>query len=145
VTFWLAVIALLLLLQMPLLVIYTRRTTRKDHARIAKTLVESNAGVAKQLATDHAETRSALGQIHTLVNSNLTDAQRLQLAAMRALQIQSQQVISMKQDRGVPVADDVENVRLVASAIEDLARNIAHKQEQTDIADEQVERDRRDR
>ena len=132
---WVIAIALLLLLQMPLLVIYTRRTTRTDNDRIAATLVASNETLASQTRTDHRETTAALGQIHTLVNSNLTDAQRLQLAAMRALQLSSAQVIAMKQDRGMSTEEDNERAAELATAIKTLAANLTHKQEQTDIAD----------
>jgi len=135
VIWWVIAIALLLLLQMPLLVIYTRRTTRTDNDRIAATLVASNETLASQTRTDHRETTAALGQIHTLVNSNLTDAQRLQLAAMRALQLSSAQVIAMKQDRGMSTEEDNERAAELATAIKTLAANLTHKQEQTDIAD----------
>jgi ferritin-like metal-binding protein YciE len=138
VTFWLVVIALLLLLQSPFLVIYTRRTTRKDQDRVAQTLIASNENVATQLRADHKETTAALGQIHTLVNSNLAAAQSRELDSMRGMLAAMREVVTLKQDRGIHIADEtIGAVQLVEKRIAELARDLVHKQEQTVIADAQ--------
>jgi hypothetical protein len=108
---------------------------RRAIAKTARTLVASNQAVAAQAQQDHEETSAALGQIHTLVNANLTDAQRGQLGATRALLQRSLEVITLKQDLGVTVsAAEHKAVQEIQQSIDDLARNIRRKQEQTDIA-----------
>jgi hypothetical protein len=92
--------------------------------------------------TAHTETASMLRTIHTLVNSNLTTAQQDQLDSMRAMLRSDREIITIKQERGLPItAADFENIEQVEMRIAELARNLVHKKVQTDLADAQAERD----
>jgi citrate synthase len=116
----------------------------RSNAKTARELQASNRQVAEQAQKAHVETTTALGAIHTLVNSNLTSAQQRELAAMRDSLKSSREVISLKQDRGMPVTPEtLDAIEQVETRISELARDLVHKQEQTDIADAQTERQQR--
>lgn len=73
------------------------------------------------LQTSNAETATALSQIYTLVNSNLTAAQLRELDSSRAMLAAMREVITLKGDR--PVAGEtLDTVRRVEARIDELQR-----------------------
>lgn len=87
------------------------------------------------------KTVTALSQIHILVNSNLTEAKRRELDAVRVMLAALREVATIKETIGVPVSPQAREVMTTAELrIDELASEVAHKQDQTDIADEQAER-----
>ena len=109
-------------------------TLRQD--KTAKTLLDSNAEVADAAAHANADTAAALGKIHTLVNSNLTEAQDRELDATRLMLASMREVVELKEDRGIPVNNDtLEAIEIAEERIRDLAQLIAHKQQQQQLAD----------
>lgn len=107
-------------------------------AEAARLLVESNAKVASAAARVGAETAASLGQIHTLVNSNLTDAQHRELDATRAQLKAMRKVIDMKAERGQDASvDDIASVAAVERRILDLARDLTHKEAMTQVASDE--------
>lgn len=130
-TRWVICILLAVSLTVPvILALYQRRTLRA--------LLESNAHVA---ATAAAHAAGALAAIHTLVNSNLTEAQQRELSATQAMLASMREVISLKEDRGVEVAEEtIEAVKAVERRIASLSKALTHKQEQTRRAADDEER-----
>lgn len=132
---WLGLIAIISAILGPLILALFQRITANE---VARRLLRSNADVARQAKVAHAETTSALNAIHTLVNSNLTSAQHRELDASRAMLAAMREVITLKEDRGVPVAPEtIDAVKRAEMRIAELARDLIHKQQQTDIADAQ--------
>ena len=71
---------------------------------------------------------TTLSQIHALVNSNLTQAQERELAAARANLMSMREVITLKQDRGVPVlAETLEAMVKLEAQIEALSAELRAK------------------
>lgn len=129
-----------------LLAFLTSRSRRKekagDYARqdlvaakaaeAAELLLAANERVARQTAKADAETQVALGAIHRLVNSNLTSAQRRELAATRAMLASMREVIDMKRDRDVAVKPEtLTAIAEVERRIGELSRELTHKIEET--------------
>jgi DNA uptake protein ComE-like DNA-binding protein len=106
-------------------------------------LLRSNRGIARQAAKDAASTTAALGSIHALVNSNLTAARADQLDATRVMLASLRELASYKESQGVAVSQEAaEAIELAQKRVDELARDLVHKQQQTTIADAQVERGR---
>lgn len=104
-------------------------------------LLRSNRGIARQAAEDSASTTAALGAIHTLVNSNLTTARAEQLDATRVMLASLRELASYKESQGVPVSPEAaETIQLAQRRVAELAEDLSHKQEQTEIADSQTRR-----
>lgn len=96
--------------------------------------------VAAEVA--QAETHSQLDQIHTLVNSELFEAQRRELAATEAQLVAMREVVDLRQAGGVePTAADEDALLELEMRINGMARGLAAKARQTDAAE--VERTRR--
>jgi len=88
------------------------------------------------------KTQSKLDQIHTLVNSNLTESQSRELASMKGMLASMREVISLKELSGIALAEGTdEAVELVEQRVSELSRNLSHKQNQTFIADARARRD----
>jgi hypothetical protein len=115
--------------------------TRQDQvaaqaAEAARLLLEANERVAEQSAQAFAATQRQLGQIHTLVNSNLTEAQGRELEATRAMLVTMQEVVDLKRQRGVePSQEAIDAIAATRSRVEALSQSLAQKAEQTKVAD----------
>jgi hypothetical protein len=122
----------------PLLVVwYQKRGTDK----VAAQLIQTNAAIADEAHKTRVETTARLDAIHTLVNSNLTAAQERELSMARALVISMGEVISLKEDRGIPIAKKTRDViRELENRIEDMAADLAHKKQQTFLAENELKR-----
>lgn len=129
-TLWLSLIAVFSAILGPFVLAMFQRYTA---AEVARRLLKSNEAVAKQARLTYEDTATALADIHALVNSNLTSAQRRELDASRAMLAAMREVITMKEDRGMPVTPEtLEAINLAEKQIADLARNLAYKQEIAD-------------
>jgi hypothetical protein len=85
-----------------------------------------------------AATHARLEQIHTLVNSNLTDAHERELAATRGMLAMMREVVDLKRDRGLEA--DPESLTLIEETqvrIDRLSRQLVRRAEQTQIAADQ--------
>jgi hypothetical protein len=126
--------------------VFQARARRRDHIEdrkyredTARLLLESNARVARAAAAAQAETAMTLNTIHTLVNSNLTQAQTRELDATRAMLAAMREVVTLKEDRGVPIAQStIDAVQQVEKRIGELARDLLYKKEQTAAAEEET-------
>jgi len=105
-------------------------------AEAARLLLEANERVAKQSAAEFAATQRQLGQIHTLVNSNLTEAQGRELEATRAMLITMQEVVDLKRKGGVePSQEAIDAIEATRSRVNALSRDLKQKVERTKVAD----------
>lgn len=110
-------------------------------AEAAKLLLQSNYDVAQETHQSRVETTSRLDAIHTLVNSNMTSAMERELSATRAMLVQMREVISLKEDRGVPImAETTVIIREVEKRIKELADDLRYKKQQTDLAEAELKR-----
>jgi hypothetical protein len=108
-------------------------------AEAAKLLLAANERVAEQSAAADRATQAKLQQIHLLVNSNLTEAQERELAAMKAMLVSMREVVALSRKLGVqPATDSLSQIESTEQRIAVLARNLEHKMEQTVKADQQV-------
>jgi hypothetical protein len=146
-TVWVALIAMFSAsLSSPVLVAWWQhRSTVQvadQAARAAQLLIESNQRIAEQARITGLSTMTRLDEIHTLVNSNMTAAQERELAATRAMLVSMREVISLKEDRGIPVSDET-NVIIaeVEKRIKEMANDLRYKKQQTDLANLQRQRD----
>jgi hypothetical protein len=81
---------------------YARQDGVAAQAReAARLLLAANERVARQSATSASETQSQLKQIHTLVNSNLTQEMEARLVALDAQLVLTQEVIRLNAAAGV--------------------------------------------
>jgi hypothetical protein len=138
-TYLFAVAALMVSAISPLLVVWFQsriaRSTREREDRTAALLLNSNAKIAKVAAGANAETAAALGKIHTLVNSNLTDAQKRELSATRVMLASMREVVTLKEDRGIPInAETDQAIQIAEDRIRELASDLVHKDTQTELA-----------
>jgi hypothetical protein len=105
-------------------------------AEAARLLLQANERRAKQSAQEFAATQRQLAQIHTLVNSNLTEAQGRELEATRAMLITMQEVVDLKRKGGVePSQEAIDAIDATRSRVDALSRDLAQKVEQTKVAD----------
>jgi len=70
-------------------------------AEAARLLLDANERVARQSAASASETQSQLKQIHTLVNSNLTQEMEARLVALDAQLVLTQEVMRLNSVAGV--------------------------------------------
>jgi IMP dehydrogenase/GMP reductase len=108
-------------------------------ARIAETerrLLAANARVVAQQTEASAIVLAQLGGIHVLVNSNLTETERRELAAtIEALEARKENVNIKRQHGEEPSPNDIEQMDAIQKRIDTLTRDIHHKAEQTRKAD----------
>ena len=108
-----------------------------------RALLRSNRGIAEQAAEDAKSTAKSLSAIHTLVNSNLAAAKQGELDATRRDLASLQEVVSLKESQGLSVSPESLAVIIeVKERIAEMNAAAAHAEEQTEIADAQMERDR---
>jgi len=135
-----AVAALLVSAISPLLVVWfqsrlARQTTVRQE-KTAQLLLDSNAKVANAAAHANAETTAALGKIHTLVNSNLTEAQKRELDATRLMLASMREVVTLKEDRAIAIdPETTEAIAIAEDRIRELAGALTHKAAQQLVAD----------
>lgn len=157
-SFVFAAVALLVAAVSPLLLaFYNRRMSRKDRAddeerrngerlrqdevaiqaaNVAAALIKSNSEVAAITQQAATETSARLAAIHTLVNSNLTQAQERELDATRAMLGAMREVMTMKQDRDLPVTPEtIEAIKIIEARITIMAGDLAHKDQLTKLAE----------
>lgn len=70
-------------------------------AEAARLLLDANERVARQTATASTETQGQLRQIHTLVNSNLTQEMQARLVALDAQIVLTQEVMRLNTAGGI--------------------------------------------
>ena len=131
--FHIAIVAAFVTIVTPLLTVfassYSRRSDRaedrKDRAEAAKLLVESNATIAAHVTkvAEVAEkaderTNNQLKQIHTLVNSNLTNEMRGRLRATQ------RDLASMQENVRLTIALRLEPMQELLTAIESTKQEI---------------------
>jgi hypothetical protein len=108
----------------------------KQARQTATLLLASNAQIARRAQLANADTAAALRKIHTLVNSNLTEAEQRELDATRVMLASMREVATLKEDKGLSVSVETRAAMNIAEArIAQLAANLAHKQHQTSVAD----------
>lgn len=158
VSFVFAAVALLVAAVAPLLLaFYNRRMMRKDRAeeqerrddektrqdevavqaaKVAAALIKSNSEVASITHQAATETAARLAAIHTLVNSNLTQAQERELDATRAMLGSMREVMAMRQDRDLPVSPEtIDAIKMIEARITVMAGDLAHKDQLTKLAE----------
>jgi len=105
-------------------------------AEAARLLVASNDKIATAAAEVGAETKASLNQIHTLVNSNLTTAQKHELEATKVLLVALRELMAVKEDRGIHISNEsIAQIADVEQHIDELARDLAHKNNITEVAE----------
>ena len=97
----------------------------------------------EKVTNAYANVSSRLDAIHMLVNSNLTAAQERELSMARALVVSMNEVISLKEDRGIPVSKATREVmEELGARIEVMANELVHKKQQTLLADAELKREK---
>lgn len=105
-------------------------------AEAAELLLAANERVAAQTAEADRATQARLQQIHVLVNSNLTEAQERELEATRGTLVSMREVVALSRKLGLePAPDSLRQIESTEARIDILARNLAHKIQQTAVAD----------
>jgi hypothetical protein len=108
-------------------------------AEAAQLLLAANERVAAQSADAFAATQAQLGQIHLLVNSNLTEAQRRELEATVAMLVTMKEVVDLKQQGGIePSPEALAAIRNTQERVDALTRDLNNKVQQTRVADAQI-------
>jgi hypothetical protein len=109
---------------------------KADNEKTAKLLLAANQEAAAMSAKADQATQAKLQQIHVLVNSNLTEAQERELAAMKALLVAMREVVALSRKLDVePAATSLAEIANIEERIADLDRNLTHKIAQTVKAD----------
>lgn len=87
---------------------------------------------------------SRLDEIHTLVNSNLTDAQRRELAATQAMLVTMREVVDLKRAGGLePGPQSLQAIEMTQMRVDALEHDLERKLQQTEAA--AAQRDRADK
>jgi len=108
-------------------------------AEAAKLLLVANERVAQQTEAADRATQAKLEQIHVLVNSNLTEAQERELAAMKAMLVSMREVVALSRKlEAEPAPESLSQIVSTEQRISVLERNLAHKQAQTIKANKKV-------
>jgi hypothetical protein len=108
------------------------------YRKIATKVLDSNVGLATQAAKAQAQNTRALQSIHTLVNSNLSAAQKRELDATRRDLSSLQEIVSLKESQGLSVSKEsrliIEEVKM---RVQEMTRAATHTEKQTQIANEE--------
>jgi hypothetical protein len=104
---------------------------------VADQLLESNKTIAATAANAQAGTTASLTAIHTLVNSNLTQAQNRELDATRAMLAAMREVITLKEARGAEISPTtVAAIETVEKRIAVLSHDLSHREVVTAVVDQ---------
>lgn len=109
--------------------------TAQKTREAAELLVENNKVVAETAEI----TNGKLDQIHTLVNSNMTEALQSELDSVRAQLAMMRELITFKVAQGVePSEETAATLKALEIKAQKLAANLKDRLEQTKIADAQI-------
>jgi hypothetical protein len=116
--------------------IQSNESVAETARRSAEEIAASNERVALITQQAATETAARLAAIHTLVNSNLTQAQERELDATRAMLSAMRDVVSMRQDRDLPVTlEALDAIKVIENRIMVMAGDLAHKEQLTRLAE----------
>ena len=108
-------------------------------AEAARLLLAANERVAAQTAAATKATQGQLQQIHTLVNSNLTEAQQRQLDAMKIMIVTMKEVVRLNARDGEPSQEAVLEIERAQGRADALQHDIKRREEQTKVGELQVQ------
>jgi hypothetical protein len=109
---------------------------KADNEKTAALLLAANRAAAELSVQADQATQAKLQQIHVLVNSNLTEAQERELAAMKALLVAMREVVALSRKLGLePASTSLAEITNIEERVAALDRNLAHKIAQTLKAD----------
>jgi len=105
----------------------------RDNARVAELAASTSAIMLERLEA----LQNQIDRIHTLVNSNLTEAQQRELDATRTMLTMMKEVLSLKDASGIPpTVGAIALIDSVAARIAVMTRELAYKLQQTESADQ---------
>jgi hypothetical protein len=115
-----------------------RQAEVAEQAKVAAALlIESNEKIAATAAATSRATAASLNAIHTLVNSNLTEAQNRELDATRAMLAAMREVMTLKEARGAEISPaTIAAIETVEKRIAILAHDLSHKEVVTAVVDQ---------
>jgi len=103
-------------------------------------ILKSNAAIGTAAVKANKENAIALGSIHTLVNSNLSEAKKGKLEATRLTLTALEEVLDIKKAQGLTVSEESRAIiAKVKGEIAEMASESDHIDQQTEIAKAEVE------
>ncbi len=104
-------------------------------AEAARLLLDANERVARQSAASASETQSQLKQIHTLVNSKLTEEMKRSLIALKAQIVLLRRVINLDLAAGTETTEaDRAMLSSLERTVEELSNSLTERDAVTDAA-----------
>lgn len=108
-------------------------------AEVANRLLAANERVAAQTAEATKATQGQLQQIHTLVNSKLTEAMQGQHEALVRVVTTMREVAALKHGAGLtPLDADATAIDTAQRKVDELGADLLARQQQTRVADAQA-------
>jgi hypothetical protein len=103
-------------------------------------ITRETIAVDKELLAHSKETAArnalALGEIHTLVNSNLSKSQQAELDATRRDLTSLEELVDLKRSQNLRVSDEsLTIIEQVKDRINELSKELDHRGSQTELAD----------